>query len=272
VTTSVDTLPPVPGGPPAGPPAAPGTATASPPPPPDGGGRLVALRWPPARIIALIAFAAVLNFGQAYGMRALRVDSLPPELAFSIRAVVVAAFYSAILAPVVVAARHEGVPFREAVGLRRIPAARALGFGVLASVAARWFAAIWVALMLLLRVKLPGGNIDVTRLFGTSTVGIIATLLLACVVGPFAEEVVFRGVVYGDLRETNGELSALLASGVLFGLLHANAFNLVPLVIVGVTFALAFRFTRSLWTSVIAHGLFNFVSVAVLLALKGRGL
>ena len=88
---------------------------------------------------------------------------------------------------------------------------------------------------------------------------------------PFAEEVLLRGVTYARLRETWGDASALLVSAGLFSLMHLNAANFVPFMVVGAVFALLMRQTRSLWTAILGHSLFNLVGVIVLLAVKTQG-
>ena len=76
---------------------------------------------------------------------------------------------------------------------------------------------------------------------------------------------------YARLRETWGEGSALLISAGLSSLMHLNAANFVPFMVVGAFFALLMRQTRSLWTAILAHGLFNLVGLLVLLAVKTQG-
>jgi membrane protease YdiL (CAAX protease family) len=84
-------------------------------------------------------------------------------------------------------------------------------------------------------------------------------LVLVLVLGPFAEELLFRGVVYAGLRNELGTWPAVLLSALVFGLAHlefgraAAAFTAV----MGVAFALLVEGSGSLWPAVLAHVLVN---------------
>lgn len=229
---------------------------------------LTALRWKPWQVVALVAWAAALNIGQALAIRGLNIAGLPGEVPHFIRAVVVFAFYGAIVAPVIISARRQGVRFSEAVGLRPAPVLTVFGLAIVAVLAARFGAIVWALVMQALHLRIPGGVPDISRLFGTSPFGIALTVVVAVFVGPFAEEVVFRGVAFAQLERWQGTASAVFGSSLLFGLLHVNAVELVPLVIAGALFAWVFYATRSLWTSVTAHALFNLMSIVALYSLK----
>lgn len=47
-------------------------------------------------------------------------------------------------------------------------------------------------------------------------------LILYGLISPFAEEVVFRGVIYNRLRRYYGRTAGMIASGILFGVFHGN--------------------------------------------------
>ena len=89
--------------------------------------------------------------------------------------------------------------------------------------------------------SLPGGSVDITRIFGGSPAGIVVTVLVAVVVGPFVEELVFRGVAFAQLARVQGTAAGVVGSSVLFGLLHVNPLELVPLMLAGALFAWVFR-------------------------------
>lgn len=232
---------------------------------------LTALRWRPAQVVALVAWAASLNVGQALVLRALEVSALPGEWPYFIRAAVVLAFYAAITAPVVISAHRQGLTLAEAAGLRPVRPGVALGLAVAVVFLARGLAILWAIAATVMHLRLPGGATDITRVFGTTPFGTFFTVLVAVAIGPFVEELVFRGVAFAQLARTQGVLGGIAASSVLFGLLHVNPLELVPLVLAGALFAWAFYVTRSLWTSVIAHGAFNLVAVIALYALRSVG-
>ncbi len=230
---------------------------------------LTSLRWTTGQVVALVVWAAGLNVGQALAMQAFHVSRLPGELPHFIRAVVVFAFYAAILAPVVLSARRQRVSFSDAVGLKGVAWRPIAALAFASVVAARLIALLWAYVVVTLRLQLPGGTIDISQVFGRSIAGIIVTVVVAVFVGPFVEEVVFRGVAFAQLERTQGLLGGIVGSSALFGLLHINPLEFLPLVAAGAMFAWLFHATRTLWSAVLAHALFNLVAVIAVYAVRG---
>ncbi|MBI3011095.1 MAG: CPBP family intramembrane metalloprotease [Candidatus Omnitrophica bacterium] len=83
------------------------------------------------------------------------------------------------------------------------------------------------------------------------------TALLTCVVGPVAEELFFRGVVYPAIRQRTAWGFATLASGVLFGLLHANPVGFPSIFLLGCLLANLYERTGSLAGPLAVHVLHN---------------
>ena len=71
----------------------------------------------------------------------------------------------------------------------------------------------------------------------------------------FAEEFLFRGVVYGNLRPF-GKTQAILISSALFALMHQNIGQTFYTFVGGVAMALMYELTGSIWCSILFH-LFN---------------
>jgi membrane protease YdiL (CAAX protease family) len=84
-------------------------------------------------------------------------------------------------------------------------------------------------------------------------------VLVAVVLGPFAEEVLFRGVVYPGLRNVLGPWAAVPLSALLFGLGHRYMgwTGVWVTGVVGVILALLVEFSGSVWPAVLAHVLVN---------------
>ncbi|MEO7667231.1 MAG: CPBP family intramembrane glutamic endopeptidase [Dehalococcoidia bacterium] len=94
---------------------------------------------------------------------------------------------------------------------------------------------------------------------------IIALVILSIFLAPIAEETFFRGFVFGAIRPRWGFLLAALASGALFSVAHfGNPCYLVVLpsiVGIGVLFSWGYYWSGSLYPSIVAHLVFNSVSV-----------
>ena len=71
----------------------------------------------------------------------------------------------------------------------------------------------------------------------------------------FAEEFLFRGVIYGNLRPF-GKTQAILISSLLFALMHQNIGQFFYTFVGGVAMALMYELTGSIWCSIIYH-MFN---------------
>jgi uncharacterized protein len=96
--------------------------------------------------------------------------------------------------------------------------------------------------------------------FGTLPVQI----LLIVIAAPISEEVCFRGMLFGGLRERWPCLVAALLSAAIFGALHAvtGLSAVPPLIAFGVVLALLYEKTGSIVPGIILHMLNNSVALA----------
>lgn len=85
--------------------------------------------------------------------------------------------------------------------------------------------------------------------------------LLVIGIAPVVEELIFRGVLLQRWATKWGMRRALVASSVLFGLLHTN--NPVGLTLFGLVMGLLYVRTRSLWVPIVCHGLNNLAAVGI---------
>jgi membrane protease YdiL (CAAX protease family) len=82
-------------------------------------------------------------------------------------------------------------------------------------------------------------------------------LLLIGFIGPFVEEVVFRGVIQSHLVRRHGPWWGILITSLFFGIYHWDLGQGLLAVIIGVYLGyMAYR-TRSIWPSILAHMLVN---------------
>ena len=105
----------------------------------------------------------------------------------------------------------------------------------------------------------------VTELQQTGATWFVAVLsVFAVTAAPLIEEIFFRGILYPTLRERWGIAPAVLVSSLIFAVMHFHLAALVPLFALAVMFCLALERTGSLAVCVIAHALFNSVSIAAI--------
>jgi membrane protease YdiL (CAAX protease family) len=90
--------------------------------------------------------------------------------------------------------------------------------------------------------------------------------LLIVILAPLAEEICFRGMLFGGMRSRLPFWAAALGAGMFFGLLHyTTGPSAVPsLVVLGVIFALIYEKTGSIWPAIIMHTMNNAFALAVL--------
>jgi uncharacterized protein len=96
---------------------------------------------------------------------------------------------------------------------------------------------------------------------------LLLSAALTCVIAPMAEEMLFRGFIFTSLRNLRGTLPAALLTGIVFGGVHygsAPVLDLVPLGILGFGLCLLYRYSGSLYPSIIAHSLNNSIAFAAL--------
>lgn len=87
----------------------------------------------------------------------------------------------------------------------------------------------------------------------------------------FAEEVVFRGFVMGNLARALGDdkkawiIAAVLQAGI-FGLMHSyqGVGGIITTGTIAFVFGMAYFYIRNLWPVIIAHGLVDVIAISVL--------
>src|SRR5690606_4719168 len=81
------------------------------------------------------------------------------------------------------------------------------------------------------------------------------------IVAPIAEEIAFRGVLYGWLRQRFGVPAGVAISALLFSVAHGIPALIPALAVQGMVLALLYERSGSLWPPIIAHGTYNAATV-----------
>jgi len=90
-------------------------------------------------------------------------------------------------------------------------------------------------------------------------------LIGGVLVGPLAEELVFRGFFFQGLRGAYGTTKAVLVSSAVFAAIHLDLAALIPTFLLGCMLAFVFDRARSVWPGAILHVLLNAVGIGALL-------
>ena len=84
------------------------------------------------------------------------------------------------------------------------------------------------------------------------------------ILAPLGEEVVFRGVVYGQLKKVMKVPAAIVLSGLAFGLFHGNLVQAVYATVIGVLLALVYELYGTLAAPMVFHSVANLFVYIVL--------
>lgn len=77
------------------------------------------------------------------------------------------------------------------------------------------------------------------------------------VLAPVCEEVVFRGAIFGGMKKEGNVFKAVMASGLLFGLLHMNINQASYAFVIGILLGFLVEATGSIFSSILFHVLVN---------------
>ena len=120
----------------------------------------------------------------------------------------------------------------------------------------------------LLGLKPPAEPIQ-ELIFQEDRAGVLAlTVLLACLIGPLAEELFFRGVLYTAIRQRSSRLLATLVSGAAFALLHTNILGFLSIMLLGCLLAYLYERTGSLLSPLAVHILHNTLLMSLALVFR----
>jgi hypothetical protein len=107
---------------------------------------------------------------------------------------------------------------------------------------------------------------------GFSWPALLSMLVMAGVVAPLGEELIFRGLLFPWLRSRLGVVTAAVLSGLIFATLHGVPILIPALTAIGAALALLYHRCGSLWPVILAHGAFNAIMVIALYAVLAAGL
>lgn len=106
-------------------------------------------------------------------------------------------------------------------------------------------------------VPVPPENFDPFADIMTDAAGRLAITVLAVVMAPVLEELVFRGVVQGSLERRWGVAVGIVAAAFIFALVHFRPWVLPLHLFLGASFGYVVYATRSVWAGVILHAANN---------------
>ncbi len=101
--------------------------------------------------------------------------------------------------------------------------------------------------------------------------GRLALGVVAVLVAPVAEEVLFRGILYPAIKQFGYPRLALWGTSLLFAAVHLNMVTFVPLAVLALVLTGLYERTNNLLAPIMTHVLFNALNFIMLLVLQQFG-
>ena len=154
---------------------------------------------------------------------------------------------------------------RDELGLRGLPTWTDL---LLAPIGFIVFMFVATVLLAALQKLIPGINWQQTQEVGfnnlISNSDFILTFIMLVVVAPIAEEIIFRGWLYGKLRARIPAVPAILLVSVLFGIVHGQWNVGVTVFVMSVAMCVLRELTGTIWGGVLIHIIKNGIAFYLL--------
>jgi membrane protease YdiL (CAAX protease family) len=131
----------------------------------------------------------------------------------------------------------------------------------------------WVSDAILVQLHAPAGMQPALQIIqlSVSSGKLVYAGVIAILIAPVAEEILFRGILYATLKQHGWGRVGLVGSSLLFGLIHGHAGSFMALSFLGFIFALLYDRTSTLVTPILAHSLFNLVNFCMFLSSQKAG-
>jgi membrane protease YdiL (CAAX protease family) len=136
-------------------------------------------------------------------------------------------------------------------GVLQIKPAKEIGIGFATAII---FGAMVFLIDIVSRLFIPGGLLHLL-VTAQHVDGPLLFFLTGCLVGPFVEELFFRGLLYSWMRQRSSMVISIIFTSVLFASLHGV---LSPVQLTGgVLFALIYEWRKNIWAPFVVHALAN---------------
>ncbi|GAB6137576.1 CPBP family intramembrane glutamic endopeptidase [Halanaerobaculum tunisiense] len=162
-------------------------------------------------------------------------------------------------------------------GLRRISLDSILKYGLCGGVVICFFIMLTNNLLHMLATKIYGINpptqqVIQSLLESDSNLNFILHSFLIIIIAPISEEIFFRGLVYPYCKSKFGAKLGLVLNGVIFGGAHFSGWVFIPTFLGGVILAWIYDQTNSLYSSILAHGVWNLIIVGLIFIVWKSGI
>lgn len=94
--------------------------------------------------------------------------------------------------------------------------------------------------------------------------GSVLSMICIIVLIPIFEEILFRGLIFNELKKNMNIVIAVIVQALIFGLAHGNMLQGIYAFILGVILSILYIYTKSIWSNIIGHIVFNLFGSLIL--------
>lgn len=120
-----------------------------------------------------------------------------------------------------------------------------------------------LALKSIFGIEAPPSKVE--ELVANRSISSNILIIVTAVVAPFCEEIYFRGFLYSAFKKSFGVPAALFLSSFLFSLAHLELYSFIPIMIIGWLLAYIYEKTKSIFTVIFLHSVYNLILISILL-------
>ncbi|WP_454052219.1 CPBP family intramembrane glutamic endopeptidase [Clostridium sp. Marseille-Q7071] len=91
----------------------------------------------------------------------------------------------------------------------------------------------------------------------------ILSLISGIIFIPIFEEILFRGIIFNELRDNLSLITSILIQGFIFAVMHGNIIQVIYTFPLAIMLALVYVWTNSIWASILLHVFFNFTGMVI---------
>jgi len=124
---------------------------------------------------------------------------------------------------------------------------------------------IITSLILYTEIKIPGYQIQerILPIFGEGTFSLVVAGIVIVLIGPFLEEVFFRGFLLRTLGNKMSTTLASIISALAFAAIHFQWGSIIPIFILGLIINTLVIRGRSLWPAIVFHIINNAIAFGI---------
>lgn len=107
-----------------------------------------------------------------------------------------------------------------------------------------------------------------TNVFDAADTNIVVTIVSVGIIGPILEELVFRGITYNRLKLVTSKKTAMIVTGLLFGIFHGNINQFIYVFIFNVLLIYSYEDEKNILAPIIMHISANVGTIILLIFIQ----